>query len=158
MRYHHAAGTTPPPSAPSPAPSSRSTHQGAEQPIARPLVAALVVGELARLALDGTTADGLSFGWVWCRRRSELLAAARKIPGVRAVLTDLWDADGRPTAPAVRYIRESVPTLPIVAVCRLTPLASREVVRHTRAGVAAVAFHDHDDIGATLRYVMSSGA
>jgi hypothetical protein len=150
MRYHHhATGSTPP------APSSFSANESTEQPIARPLVAALVVGELARLALDGA-GDTSTFGWVWCRRRSELLAAARKIHGVRAVLTDLWDADGRPTAPAVRHIREAVPSLPIVAVCRLTPLASREVVRHTRAGVAAVAFHDHDDISATLRYVMST--
>lgn len=139
------------------APSS-FTGSEPEQASPRPLVAALVVGELARLQLLLAHDEGGGFSWVWCRRRSELLAVARTMPAVCAVLTDLWDADGRPTAPAVRHIREIVPTLPIVAVCRLTPLSSREVVRHTRAGVDAVAFHDHDDIGATLRYVMTAGS
>jgi len=141
-----------------PAPSSFTGGREPEQESQRPLVAALVVGELARLQLLLTHDEVGGFSWMWCRRRSELLTVARTMPAVCAVLTDLWDADGRPTAPAVRHIREIVPALPIVAVCRLTPLSSREVVRHTRAGVDAVAFHDHDDIGATLRYVMTAGS
>lgn len=89
-----------------------------------------------------------------CLRAEELVESVTNTPNVVAVITELWDVDGRPMAPAVRRLRHWRATLPVIAFCRLTPRTAREVVTMAAAGVTAIAIRDHEDLGDLLRSVI----
>jgi hypothetical protein len=89
-----------------------------------------------------------------CSRADELVASATGTPGVVAVITELWDADGRSVAPAVRSLRRYRAKLPVIAFCRLTPRTAREIVMMAAAGVSAIVLRDHEDLGDFLRTVL----
>ncbi|HZS61540.1 MAG TPA: hypothetical protein VFA43_19860 [Gemmatimonadaceae bacterium] len=89
-----------------------------------------------------------------CTRAEELVEWVTNTPNVVAVITELWDADGKPTAPAVRRLRHWRATLPVIAFCRLTPRTAREIVTMAAAGVSAIAIRDHEDLGDLLRSVI----
>jgi hypothetical protein len=93
-----------------------------------------------------------------CSRSDELVASVTRTPGVVAVITELWDADGRPMAPAVRRLRHHRATLPVIAFCRLTPRTAREIVTMAAAGVSAIALRDHEDLADLLRAVLDPKA
>lgn len=89
-----------------------------------------------------------------CTRAEELVESVTSMPNVVAVITELWDVDGRPMAPAVRRLRHWRATLPVIAFCRLTPRTAREIVTMAAAGVSAIAIRDHEDLGDLLRAVI----
>ena len=89
-----------------------------------------------------------------CTRAEELVESVTSMPNVVAVITELWDVDGRPMAPAVRRLRHWRATLPVIAFCRLTPRTAREIVTMAAAGVSAIAIRDHEDLGELLRSVI----
>jgi hypothetical protein len=89
-----------------------------------------------------------------CSRADELVESVTSTPNVVAVITELWDVDGRPMAPAVRRLRHWRTTLPVIAFCRLTPRTAREIVTMAAAGVSAIAIRDHEDLGDLLRSVI----
>ncbi len=89
-----------------------------------------------------------------CTRAEELVESVTSTPNVVAVITELWDADGKPMAPAVRRLRHWRATLPVIAFCRLTPRTAREIVTMAAAGVSAIAIRDHEDLGDLLRSVI----
>jgi len=89
-----------------------------------------------------------------CTRADELVDSVTSMPNVVAVITELWDVDGRPMAPAVRRLRHWRATLPVIAFCRLTPRTAREIVTMAAAGVSAIAIRDHEDLGDLLRSVI----
>lgn len=86
-----------------------------------------------------------------CRRSNELLGFVASTPGVVAVITELWDLDGRPVASAVRHVRRTHAELPIIAFCRLTPHTARELVTLAAAGISAVALRDQENLGDLVR-------
>jgi hypothetical protein len=89
-----------------------------------------------------------------CSRAEELVASVTRTPNVVAVITELWDVEGRAMAPEVRRLRHWRATLPVIAFCRLTPRTAREIVSMAAAGVSAIALRDHEDLGDLLRSVL----
>jgi hypothetical protein len=89
-----------------------------------------------------------------CARSEELVAYVRRTSGVVAVITELWDADGRPMAPAVRRVRHYRAKLPVIALCALNPRTAREVVTMAAAGASAIVLRDHEDLRDFLRDVL----
>lgn len=116
------------------------------------VIVGLAVDERAVRQLQAAAADAELTA---CSRADELVASVIRTPGVVAVITELWDADGRPMAPAVRRLRHHRSTLPVIAFCRLTPRTAREIVTMAAAGVSAIALRDHEDLADLLNAVLN---
>lgn len=90
-----------------------------------------------------------------CEQPDELLALASEgLAGV--VVVDLRDRTGAPTLDVVRTIREEFPSVPVVAYCTLTPDTSRDILALARAGVNDLILRGVDDVGVTLRSVITT--
>jgi hypothetical protein len=116
------------------------------------VIVGLAVDERAERQLREAAADTGKL--TACTRAEELLASVNGTPGVVAVITDLWDVDGRPVAPAVRRLRHTQATLPVIAFCRLTPRTAREIVTMAAAGASAIVLRDQEDLGDFLRTLL----
>jgi hypothetical protein len=116
------------------------------------IIVGLAVDERAERQIEEAAAETGTL--TACSRAEELVVFVSNTPGVVAVITDLWDLDGRPMAPAVRKLRRLKATLPVIAFCRLTPRTAREIVTMAAAGVSAIALRDQEDLGDLLRTML----
>jgi AraC-like DNA-binding protein len=81
---------------------------------------------------------------VWCDELDELASRAVAREAL-AVVVDVVDRSGIPTATTVARIREQRPDLPLVVWCdRGAPLGSIEAI--ARAGVSAIVFRDESEL------------
>jgi hypothetical protein len=116
------------------------------------VIVGLAVDERAARQIQDAAADTADLSA--CTRSDELVARVTETPGVVAVVTELWDVDGRPMAPAVRRLRRYRAKLPVIAFCRLTPRTAREIVTMAAAGVSAIVLRDHEDLRDYLQTVL----
>jgi hypothetical protein len=116
------------------------------------IIIGLAADERAASQIQVAAAD--SGQLIPCSCADELLESVTCTPNVVAVITELWDVDGRPMAPAVRRLRHWRAALPVIAFCSLTPRTAREIVTMAAAGVSAIAIRDHEDLGDLLRSVL----
>jgi hypothetical protein len=118
----------------------------------RPVIAGLAIDDRTAMEFRGASSDTGELHC--CRHRQDLVALVDATPDVVAILTELWDVDGRPMAPTVRDIKHAHPATPVIAYCRLTPHTAREMVTMAAAGVSALALRDQEDLGSLLWTVL----
>jgi AraC-like DNA-binding protein len=96
-------------------------------------------------------------GWAhvcFCERGEELLALAAAC-SLEGVVTEPWDADGRPVAPAVRLLRERFLSTPVAVYCALSAETARELLALARAGADEIILRGVDDVGVVVRSVFA---
>ena len=76
--------------------------------------------------------------------------------GVAAVLLELRDAQGSPTAPLVESLRARFPSVPVIAYCDHRHDSSAEILAMARAGVNELVFRGMDDVRLALATVLTS--
>ncbi len=70
------------------------------------------------------------------------------------ILVEPWDALGHSTAPFVRSLRETLPLVPIIAICRLDVRACGELLSLGRSGVDEVIFEGFDSTSGVIEKTM----
>ena len=72
-----------------------------------------------------------------------------------AVFVTPTDESGTPVLPLIRRLRRGQSAIPIAVYAPLTPEAAVEVVALARAGIDEVILRGHDDLGVSLRALLS---
>jgi AraC-like DNA-binding protein len=92
-----------------------------------------------------------------CATERAAASAILTLPPPAAVVTSTRDESGRVAAPFMRWVRERLPAVPILAYGALSPQFFRDVVPAVRSGgLHAVALRDYDDISLTLADALRS--
>lgn len=96
----------------------------------------------------------------YCGRVGELRSAVERVyrAGCRvgAVIVDVRDREGTPSAGAIASLRQQLPAVPVLAYCSPAPTSSADLLAAARAGVSGVLLRGHDDVGVALRSALES--
>jgi AraC-like DNA-binding protein len=118
------------------------------QTAALAIVVALVLDRVARARLVESTRHVAAVRF--CALVVDALAAARE-PRAAAVIVEGVDADGTPTDALIAVLRRERPSLPVLAYCEASTVASREIVAAVNAGASGLLFRGIDDVGLAAR-------
>ena len=118
-------------------------------------VFALVLGKVARARI--TTALRGEYEVHFVERASELLKLVMSACShVSAVMLEMRDVDGRSTCDIVSQISVSELSPPVLAYCRAGGEHSGQIRNFVLAGVRELVFDGVDDVGVSLRALLSS--
>jgi AraC-like DNA-binding protein len=116
------------------------------------LLAALLRDPEARArVIDALRGEGEVYT---CRFACDLPARMRTRPPDALILTPVDEA-GTDVAPMVRALRRDYPAMPMAVLAPLTPQATGHVVELARAGIDEVILRGHDDVGVSVRALLS---
>jgi AraC-like DNA-binding protein len=82
-----------------------------------------------------------------CREVAPAVASA----DAAAVILELRDADGLPTAPTIRQLRQAFPGVPVLALCPVAQPSAQDLLAAAQAGVSGLILRDVGDAGSALR-------
>ncbi|MDQ6832864.1 MAG: helix-turn-helix domain-containing protein, partial [Chloroflexota bacterium] len=135
--------------------SCRGHREPRDESVALPPLVALVRGGDARMRIRDALHGRAQV--VFIDRVAEVRAS---LSGLRTellgVILEMTDREGCSTVPTIQMLRRELPTLPIIAYCRLGTGANGEVRDAALAGAHELLFHGVDDIGVSLRAVLQA--